>query len=154
MLQRLGIGAKCSLVKTNREMGFGASVPLRWSVVLLLAVTSTGCLGSLGVKEKHAAVHKCSSGDVTLKELENDGHAKYQSTGCGHEEIYYCILAKCRSPRVLSVRHHAAKHNCKMEEITTEEPSPNEFVTTGCGKTDRYRCKEVPDDVVACDRVK
>ncbi len=129
-------------------------VRLDWSLAIVLAALSTGCLGSLGVKEKHAAAHKCSSGDVTLKELDNEGHKKYQSTGCGHEEIYYCIVAKCRSPRILSVRHHAAEHNCKMEDITTEEPSANEFVTTGCGKTERYKCEEVPDDVVSCERVK
>jgi hypothetical protein len=54
----------------------------------------------------------------------------------------------------LSVRHHAAEHNCKMEEITTEEPSPMQFVTTGCGQSDRYACKEAKNDVLQCTRLK
>lgn len=111
------------------------------------------CLGSLGVKEKHAAFHQCSSSDVHLEEVPNEGHTMFRSKGCGQQEVYYCIVAKCISPRILSVRHHAAEHDCKVGEITTEEPSPNEFVTRGCGKSDRYRCKEVPSDVVRCERV-
>lgn len=121
---------------------------------MLLAGLLAGCLGSGFAKDSHAVFHGCKSSDVDLEELPNDGHNKFRSKGCGHEEIYYCILGKCRSGRILSVRHHAAEHNCKLDQITTEEPSAMEFVTTGCGQTDRYRCREVPNEVLSCDRVK
>lgn len=140
------------MTRSEKPSGAGVRRHLGWIAFCVVAALPA-CLGSIGVKEKHAAFHGCSSGKVELEELLNEGHTKFKSQGCGHEEVYYCIVGKCISPRILSVRHHAAKHDCKVQEIATQEPTPNEFVTNGCGKTDRYRCREVPDDVVQCDAV-
>ncbi len=117
---------------------------------VLGALLTTACLSNVALKEKHANFHHCDSGDVSVEDLPSDGYAKYRTEGCGHEETFYCIVAKCRSGRILSIRHHAAKYNCKMEEISTEEPSPMLFATTGCGHTDRYYCKEAKNEVLSC----
>jgi hypothetical protein len=140
--------------RLTRHRGAKSTLSLPGAVAVLALLGSSGCLASIGAKDGHAVFHGCKSGDVELVEVPSEGHTKYKSVGCGHEEVFVCIAAKCRSGRILSIRHHAAAHNCKMDQITTQEPSPDEFETTGCGQTSRYRCKEVPNQVLKCDPLK
>jgi hypothetical protein len=123
-------------------------------VVVGSALVLTACFSSSSAKDKHAVFHDCPSSSVTLQELPSEGHTRYKTSGCGHEEVFSCIAAKCRSARILVLRQHAADFNCKLEKITTEEPSEGSFVSKGCGKTGHYTCREVDRDVIKCDKQK
>ena len=125
-----------------------------WLFLLLGAYSASGCFSSSSAKDKHAVFHGCDSSNVQLEEVPSTGHTRYKTKGCGHEETFSCIGAKCRSARILVVRHYAADQKCKLEQVQTTEPEPNQFVASGCEKERRYFCKEVPNDVLQCDPVK
>jgi hypothetical protein len=126
----------------------------RAAVAFLLASAASGCFSSNAAKDKHAVFHGCDTSNVELVEVPSTGHTRYQTKGCGHEEVFSCIGAKCRSARILVARHYAADQKCKLEQVSTSEPEPNQFVASGCAREQRYACKEVPDDVLQCDPVK
>ncbi len=119
-----------------------------------LGLSLSACFSSSSAKDKHAVFHGCSSSQVTLQEIPTEGHTRYKTSGCGHDEVFSCIAAKCRSARILVARQHAADFKCKLEEVTTEEPSEYQFVSQGCGKTGYYQCSEVDRDVIACEKQK
>lgn len=121
---------------------------------LLLLSAINGCFSSGAAKDKHAVFHGCDSSNVELEEVPSTGHTRYRTKGCGHEEVFSCIGAKCRSARILVARHYAADQKCKLEQVRTNESEPNQFAASGCAQERRYTCKEVPDDVLQCDPLK
>jgi len=117
-----------------------------------IVVLTSGCLSSNSAKDKHATFHHCKAKEVTLQKLPSSGHAKYRTTGCGHEETFSCIAAKCRSARILVVRQHAAEHKCKPEDVSAQESADGKVSVSGCGAEASYVCREIGDDVLDCKR--
>jgi hypothetical protein len=136
----------------SRHVGIKRGAALVLSV--LGAVLLVSCVASSSAKDKHAVFHGCSSGEVQLQELQSSGHTRFKTTGCGHEERFSCIGAKCRSGRILVVRQYAAEQKCKLNKVETEEPEPGHFVAQGCGKTVGFVCQEVPNEVLKCEHNK
>ena len=118
------------------------------ALIPLLALTS--CFSTSSAKDKHANFHHCNSSAIQVEETEVNGQTAFRTTGCGHDELFYCIGAKCRSPRILAVRLFSAAQSCKEAEVRTEEESGDIWAVSGCGKSTRYHCPRVPRQVVEC----
>jgi hypothetical protein len=120
-----------------------------------VAFVLSGCSGTMAA-DKHASFYHCDSGQVTTEELPSTGHTKLKTVGCGHEEVFYCIGAKCRSARILAIREFAGANGCTDDKTTAtaEGEDGMTWVASGCDKTQKYQCKEVPNEVIQCEPVK
>lgn len=116
----------------------------------LACLSVMGCFGSSSAATKHADFHHCSSSDVKTEEIQVDGRSAFKTIGCGKEEVFFCIGAKCRSPRILAVRKFAASESCPEASLTTAAQGADGWTVSGCSKSITYRCREVPDEVVDC----
>lgn len=129
-------------------------VTILGTAIVGVSLALSGCSGTMAA-DKHASFYHCDSGQVTSEELPSTGHTKLKTTGCGHEEVFYCIGAKCRSPRILAIRLFAGDHACTDDQTTATAEGEDGMVwlASGCDKSQKYRCKEVPREVIQCDPV-
>ena len=121
------------------------------SVVSAVALVMGGCFSHSSAKDRHADFYGCPSGEVTTQDVETQGHAQVRTVGCGHEDLFYCIGAKCRSPKILSLKLFSADEACPVEQGTAADGGQGTWTVTGCGKTRKYHCVEVPNEVIRCD---
>jgi len=124
-----------------------ALVPSLW--VALIALTS--CALESVAREKHASFHGCPEDAVTSTEVDVGGQKYVKTEGCGTTEMFRCIVAKCRSPRLLVVRQFSHDESCPEGQITTTEAGTN-LSASGCGKQATYTCTDDKEDVISCER--
>jgi hypothetical protein len=101
-------------------------------------------------RDKHAEFHGCAADQVQSQEVETESGPRVETTGCGKTESFVCMGAKCRSPRILSIRHHSNTNHCKHADITTQAVAPDRWKVTGCGVTQIYRCRDDSKQLVEC----
>jgi hypothetical protein len=126
---------------------------LKLSVVGFVALVVGGCFSHSSAKDRHANFYGCPSAEVTTQDVEAQGHAQVRTVGCGHEDLFYCIGAKCRSPKILALKLFSADEACPVEQSAATEQGQGTWAVTGCGKTKKYRCVEVANEVIHCDPV-
>jgi len=114
-----------------------------------LPLLAVACFSSSSAATKHADFYHCSANEVTTRDVEMDGSSSIETSGCGHQEVFVCIGAKCRSARLLAVRVFGAQLSCHEDQVRTEG-GPNEFVASGCGKTAKIQCTRVPNEIFDC----
>ncbi len=118
----------------------------------LIALVLTACFSTNSATQKHADFHHCDPGAVEAAEVDVSGKKMIQTNGCGHQELFFCVGAKCRSPRLLTVRLFSAKHKCQEAQVQTTSEGET-WTANGCGKTARYHCVEVPQEVAQCQPI-
>jgi len=126
----------------------------KFAVTLGAAWLFAACFSGANVQGKHAKFHGCKADDVTVTEVESEGHTRLDTSGCGAQETYYCIGMKCRSPRLLAISHFSVETKCKENEVQTENKPNDVFELSGCGKQATYACQQVDNHVIDCKKTK
>ncbi len=159
--RRVGNNVASRVTRTpGREPRGGFNPPIRavWVEAMkriaasALGIMLTACFSTHSAKQKHADFHRCAADSVHAEAVEVDGREAVRTQGCGHDELFFCIGAKCRSPRMLAVRLFSAKHSCEQDEVQTSSVG-NVWTLQGCGKEARYRCVPAPRDAVDCQDI-
>ena len=126
---------------------------VKLSVAGAVALMVGGCFSHSSAKDRHANFYGCPSAEVTTQDVEAQGRAQVRTSGCGHEDLFYCVGAKCRSPKILALKLFSADEACPVEQGAAVDEGQGIWAVTGCAKTKKYRCVEVPNEVIRCDPV-